>query len=70
MDLLVTGVKVRGEVNLADRTGFNDPLLIGRNMLSEGNIGVDSRQIFAAKRACPSGKYITQKSKPSWCCPL
>lgn len=56
MDLCVAGVKVRGEVNLADRTGFNYPLLIGRNMLREGNIGVDSRQIFAAKRACPPGE--------------
>jgi len=53
MDLCIAGRRVRGEVNLADRSGFNYPLLIGRNMLSEASISVDSRQIFASKRACP-----------------
>lgn len=53
MDLCIAGVRVRGEVNLADRSGFNYPLLIGRNMLSDAGISVDSRQIFAASRACP-----------------
>lgn len=53
MDLCVGGLRVRGEVNLADRTGFNYPILIGRNMLSDAQISVDSRQIFASKRACP-----------------
>ncbi|MEO1553724.1 MAG: RimK/LysX family protein [Pseudomonadota bacterium] len=53
MDLCIAGVRVRGEVNLADRSGFNYPLLIGRNMLSDAGISVDSRQIFAARRACP-----------------
>ena len=53
MDLCVGGQRVRGEVNLADRTGFNYPLLIGRNMLSEAAITVDSRQIYTAASACP-----------------
>ncbi|MEO1188012.1 MAG: RimK/LysX family protein [Pseudomonadota bacterium] len=53
MDMCIAGVRVRGEVNLADRSGFNYPLLIGRNMLSDAGISVDSRQIFAASRACP-----------------
>lgn len=53
MDMCIAGVRVRGEVNLADRSGFNYPLLIGRNMLSDAGISVDSRQIFAARRACP-----------------
>ena len=53
MDLCIAGVRVRGEVNLADRSGFNYPLLIGRNMLSDAGSSVDSRQIFAARRACP-----------------
>lgn len=53
MDLCVGGLRVSGEVNLADRTGFNYPILIGRNMLSDARISVDSRQIFASKRACP-----------------
>ena len=53
MDLCVAGVRVSGEVNLADRSGFNYPLLIGRNMLSDAGISIDSRQIFASRRACP-----------------
>lgn len=56
MDLCVAGLRVRGEVNLADRSGFNYPLLIGRNMLSDAGIAVDSRQIFASRRACPEGE--------------
>ena len=61
MDLCIGGRRVIGEVNLADRTGFNYPLLIGRNMLSEAGISVDSRQIFAARKACPP---IRLKSDP------
>ena len=53
MDLCVAGVRVRGEVNLADRTGFNYPVLIGRNMLSDAAISVDSGRRYASKRACP-----------------
>jgi hypothetical protein len=53
MDLCIGGIRVNGEVNLADRTGFNYPLLIGRNMLSEAGIAIDSRKIFAARKACP-----------------
>lgn len=61
MDLCIGGRRIKGEVNLADRTGFNYPLLIGRNMLSEAGISVDSRQIFAARKACPP---IRLKSDP------
>lgn len=53
MELCVAGLRVRGEVNLADRTGFNYPLLIGRNMLGDAGISVDSRKVFASSRACP-----------------
>ena len=53
MDLCIGGIRVNGEVNLADRSGFNYPLLVGRNMLSEAGIAIDSRKIFAARKACP-----------------
>jgi len=53
MELCIAGRRVSGEVNLADRSGFNYPLLIGRNMLSEAAISIDSRQIFSSRRACP-----------------
>ena len=56
MDLCIAGRRVQGEVNLADRSGFNYPLLIGRNMLRDAAISIDSRQIFASKRACPRGE--------------
>ncbi len=56
MDLCIAGRRVQGEVNLADRSGFNYPLLIGRNMLRDAAISIDSRQIFASKRACPPGE--------------
>ncbi len=53
MDLCIGGLRVAGEVNLADRSGFNYPLLIGRNMLGDAGIAIDSRKIFAARKACP-----------------
>ncbi|MEL6861983.1 MAG: RimK/LysX family protein [Pseudomonadota bacterium] len=56
MDMCIAGRRVQGEVNLADRSGFNYPLLIGRNMLRDAAISIDSRQIFASKRACPKGE--------------
>ena len=56
LELCVAGRRVKGEVNLADRSGFNYPLLIGRNMLGDAAITVDSRQIFASKKACPKPK--------------
>jgi len=56
MDMCIAGLRVQGEVNLADRSGFNYPLLIGRNMLRDAAISIDSRQVFASKRACPRGE--------------
>lgn len=53
LDLCIGGIRVNGEVNLADRSGFNYPLLVGRNMLSEAGIAIDSSKIFAARKACP-----------------
>lgn len=53
MELCLAGTRVSGEVNLADRDGFNYPLLIGRNLLTEAAIAIDSRQAFTARRACP-----------------
>lgn len=53
MELCLAGTRVAGEVNLADRDGFNYPLLIGRNLLTEAAIAIDSRQSFMSRRACP-----------------
>lgn len=62
LDLCIAGRVVRGEVNLADRSGFNYPLLIGRNMLKEASISIDSRKIFLEKRACPPDAEFPARS--------
>jgi hypothetical protein len=52
MRICVGNSSVVGEVNLADRTGFIYPLLVGRNMLRLGNLVVDSTQTFTSKPVC------------------
>ena len=42
---------IQGEVNLTDRSHFNYPLLIGRNMLA-GHFTVDSQKTFLLKTGC------------------
>jgi hypothetical protein len=49
----LAGVWVTGEVNLADRTDFNYPLLVGRNMLELSGIIVDPREIYTRSARCP-----------------
>lgn len=46
------GKRVQGRVNLADRSEFLYPLLIGRNILKEGEFLIDPRKKFAGKAAC------------------
>ena len=52
MDFCIAGVLVDGDVNLTDRSNFNYPLLVGRNMLEEGRILVDSRKIYTRRARC------------------
>ena len=54
MKLCIAGRWVEEEVNLADREDFNYPVLIGRNMLKQGKLAVDSAKTFTASssRAC------------------
>jgi hypothetical protein len=40
------------EVNLADRTDFLYPVLIGRNMMQEGKLAIDASRTFTAKPNC------------------
>ena len=54
LEICIAGLRTEGEVNLADRTGFNYPLLVGRNMLGDTQILVDARQMHVADMACPS----------------
>lgn len=53
----VAGVWMHGEVNLADRTGFNYPFLVGRNMLADAGVLVDSRETYTRRSRCePPGE--------------
>ncbi|MGJ8725598.1 MAG: ATP-dependent zinc protease family protein [Roseibacillus sp.] len=49
MKFCIAGKMVEEEVNLADRDPFIYDLLIGRNMLKEGRLVVDSSLTFTAK---------------------
>lgn len=52
LDLCIAGIQVKGEVSLADRTTFNYPLLIGRDMLEEGDIAVNPDSDYTASARC------------------
>jgi len=52
LDLCLAGIKVSGEVSLADRTRFNYPLLVGRDMLEAGHIAVNPDVDYTASARC------------------
>ncbi len=52
LEFCIAGVWAEGEVNLADRSGFNYPLLIGRNMLNTSAIIIDSREVYSYRSTC------------------
>ena len=52
LELCIAGILVDGEVSLADRTTFNYPLLIGRDMLEEGDIAVNPDADYTASARC------------------
>ncbi len=54
MKFCVAGRWIEEEVNLADREDFNYPVLIGRNMLKQGKLVVDSSQTFTTEPTCPA----------------
>lgn len=51
MNIRLGKYTVQGEVNLTDRSHFNYPLLVGRNMLS-GYFTVDSQKTYLLKTKC------------------
>ncbi len=53
MKMCVAGRWIEEEVNLADREDFNYPVLIGRNMLKQGKLAVDSAKTFTTDPSCP-----------------
>ncbi|HEY1096519.1 MAG TPA: RimK/LysX family protein [Alphaproteobacteria bacterium] len=52
MDFCIAGRHVISEVNLAPRTDFIYPVLIGRNMMVDGGIIVDPSRTFTAPARC------------------
>lgn len=52
MKFCVAGRWIEEEVNLADRDDFNYPVLVGRNMLEQGRLVVDSSQSFVTEPTC------------------
>ena len=49
MDFSIGGKTVKEEVNLANRDTFTYDVLIGRNMLTKGNLVINSSQTFTIK---------------------
>ncbi|RUR72363.1 ATP-dependent zinc protease [Chlorogloeopsis fritschii PCC 9212] len=54
MKFCVANRWIEEEVNLADRDDFNYPVLIGRNMLKQAKLVVDSSQTFTTDPSCPA----------------
>lgn len=52
MDLCIDGKKIKGRVNLADRSGFLYPVLIGRNFLKTGDFYINPERKFMHKPGC------------------
>jgi len=60
LDLCLAGVRLSGEVNLADRSRFNYPLLIGRTMLADAGVIVDSRSTYTQENQCAEPEIRTE----------
>ncbi|MBY0354362.1 MAG: RimK/LysX family protein [Rickettsiales bacterium] len=56
MDFCLGGKKIEGRVNLAERSGFLYPLLIGRNILKTGDFLIDPTRTFTHKPGCGVAK--------------
>lgn len=52
MDFCLGGKKVDARVNLADRSGFLYPMLIGRNVLKAGDYMIDPEKTFIHEPSC------------------
>ncbi len=56
MEFCIAGRLVEEEVNLSERKHFTYAVLIGRNMLKEGNYLVNSAKTFAGKPRCATSE--------------
>jgi hypothetical protein len=51
--LCIGGRQLQGPVNLADRSGFLYPVLVGRDFLTRGRFLVDPAALHTASPDCP-----------------
>ncbi len=52
LDFCLGGKRLEGRINLADRSMFLYPVLIGRNILKTGDFLIDPRKKFMKKPGC------------------
>jgi hypothetical protein len=52
LDICLGGKRLEGRFNLADRSGFLYPVLVGRNILKTGDFLIDPKQKFTAHPGC------------------
>ena len=52
LDFCLGGKRLEGRINLADRSAFLYPVLIGRNILKTGDFLIDPRKKFMEKPGC------------------
>lgn len=52
MTFCIAGRLIKDEVNLSDRGHFNYEVLVGRNMLTSGNLIIDASKAFTARPNC------------------
>lgn len=54
LDFCLGGKRLEGRINLADRSGFLYPVLIGRNILKTGDFLIDPSKTFMRPPGCTS----------------
>ena len=64
MDFCIAGEKIRERVNLADRSDYLYPLLIGRNVLRAGRFLIDPGHRYLNEPDCGKGKEEKIFNKP------
>jgi hypothetical protein len=62
MEYCIAGKLITDEVNLSNRQHFNYRVLIGRNMLTEAGLMIDTSKIYTKKPNCE--KEIDEDGKP------
>ena len=67
MKYCIAGKLITDEVNLSNREHFNYPVLIGRNMLTEAGLMIDTSKTFTKKPNCDKEQdedpEVSKKSK-------